>query len=154
MSEKNNRQKIKKIQKEIDRWNKKIEKIEYQPCKGDRDLREKEESIKVLEAFVREQENKRDKVVLKAINPEKIAKDRIFKENEEISENVTWIGSKKRHSRGKDRFFLRKPMMYLLNLELIRGLKSTGCAMRMLWIARRMDFPYQCQKEKLNYSDC
>ena len=57
------------------------------------------------------------------MNPEKIHKDRTFKENEAISEEVKWIGFKKCDNRGKDRYFFKKPDNVFVEFRVDKGHK-------------------------------
>lgn len=100
--------KIKDIENEIIKWKNEIGRLDLLPCQGDRDLREKELSIASLEKIIRELENERDRLGIQAMHPPKKFKEKSFKENERISEDVIWIGTKKRDNRHKDRHFFEK----------------------------------------------
>ncbi len=60
MTNKENRKRIKEIQKKIDQLNKELLKMEIRPCKGDVELEMREKDLKILRYEIRALEKKRD----------------------------------------------------------------------------------------------
>jgi len=60
MTSKENRKRIKQIQKKIDQLNKELQKMEIRPCKGDVELEIREKDLKILRYEIRALEKKRD----------------------------------------------------------------------------------------------
>ena len=63
MNTKADKKKIKQLQKEIDALEKTLSQTELRPCKGDNDLRKREEEIAELIKEIRILKNERDKFV-------------------------------------------------------------------------------------------
>lgn len=63
MNAKTDKKKIKQLQKEIDSLEKKLSQTELRPCKGDNDLKKREEEITELTKKIRILKKERDKYV-------------------------------------------------------------------------------------------
>jgi chromosome segregation ATPase len=58
------RKKLKQIEKELSDLEKERQKIEFRPCRGDADLKEKEENLQAMKEKIRELEHSRDRFIL------------------------------------------------------------------------------------------
>jgi hypothetical protein len=103
-----NLKRIRELEREIHKWRSEISKLDLLPCRGDRDLREKELSINSLEKLIGELEKEKNRLSIKAMHPHAISREKVFQENEQVSEDVIWIGTKKRDNRNKDRHLFEK----------------------------------------------
>jgi len=64
MVDKENKKKLKKIQKEIHKLRRDLKKTEYRPCQSDAELRQKDEDIRMIRDKILALENEKDRYML------------------------------------------------------------------------------------------
>jgi len=104
MTDKTVRKKVRAIQKEIDKRRDEIAKTELLPCHNDKDLLEKKENINKLWNIIKDLENKKDKLMLKAMGSKKHQEEIYPVQNKTVFEEKITIVNGTCDNRGQNRY--------------------------------------------------